>query len=124
MLRNVILGIGVLLALGCTKESKSKSDSLPASGVACTWQVMETYPEQVRGDCQLDTSKDSLEIKLYDVDPALDTLMVEIDNKVLEPQHFQYDATKNMLIIKDLAEDMRNGNMRISYTANRPSIGE
>lgn len=123
-MRNIFLLVGILLASGCTKENQTKTEGLPGSDASCNWQVMETYPEQVRGDCPLDTSKDTLEIPLYDLEPALDTLMVEINGKVLDPQHYQYDAGKKVLTVKGLGEDMRNGKMRISYTANRPSVGE
>lgn len=120
-MRYTFLLMSLLVALSCTKESQNSQDSSSAGDTTCSWQVMETYPEQVRGDCQLDTSKDTIEIKLYDLEPLLDTLTVEINGKILDAQHRVYNAETKTVTIKELAEDMRNGKMRISYTAKRPA---
>ncbi len=120
-MRYTILLMSMWMALSCTKENKNSKESASAEEIVCTWQVMETYPEQVRGDCHLDTSKDTIEVSAYDLEPLMETLTVEINGKVLDAQHRSYNAETKSVIIKELAEDMRNGKMRISYTAKRPA---
>lgn len=116
-MKYLIFALTLCFMGACTKDTMKT-----AAKINCDWQIMESYPEQVRGHCTLDVSQDQLEVKLADLAPRETTLVVEINGKVLEKSQYKYESDKNILLIKGLGEDMRSGSMKISYTALRDPI--
>lgn len=101
-------------AMACTKESHT-----PKTELSCSWSIMESYPEQVSGDCTIDTSKDSIEIPLAEITPLATTFVIELNGKTLDAGMYQLDAAKKLVTVGPLSSDMKKGTAKIRYTADR-----